>query len=112
MCSPPVRCHNSIAMQLQAQKAEEGWGREKKALMERLERLQKANKARRAELDDLTAQVQPSLQQVFRQVFAKRICFNSAARAWSSTAGMHITLDAAGMQSWGSCPGFVSVLSL
>ena len=41
----------------QAQKSEEAWGREKKALMERLERLQKANKARRAELDDLTAQV-------------------------------------------------------
>ena len=51
-------------MHLQAQRAEEAWGREKKALMERLERLQKANKARRAELDDLTAQVQPCPERI------------------------------------------------
>ncbi len=48
---------DALRRRIQAQKAEEAWGREKKALMERLERLQKANKARRAELDDLTAQV-------------------------------------------------------
>jgi len=90
---------------LQAQKAEEAWGREKKALMERLERLQKANKARRAELDDLTAQVQPCPQQIFSQLVVERKYICSAASVWQTIVGTHCKVWCWSYRVHGVCPG-------